>query len=112
MRLPEAIVALLTSSRSIGHFATSRDDVPHVTPVWLDYDEASGLVLVDVEEGTTKLRNALQNPSVALSFVAAGDQRRWVSLQGCVVDIAPDEERAHVTRLANRYLGRPKRNPG
>ncbi|MEX5713320.1 pyridoxamine 5'-phosphate oxidase family protein [Parafrankia sp. FMc6] len=106
------VVDLLVNGRTIGHLATSTDGIPHTTPVWLDYDQRSDLILVDVAADTKKLRDVRSNPNVALSFVDPIDNGRWVILRGMVVDVQKDDQATHIQTLALRYLGRHKRRPG
>jgi general stress protein 26 len=113
VELPAQVRDLLDNEAVIGYLATSFRGVPHVTPVWLDYDSDSQQLLVDVESNTLKLQNAKRNPNVSVSFVAPGDNANWVILKGVIVQIEDTGcDVSHLQTQAEKYLGRPKRNPG
>jgi len=113
VELPQAISYLMQNEVTIGYLATSFRDVPHVTPVWLDYDDAAQHVLINVESSTLKLYNIRRNPNVSVSFVAPNDNTMWVVLQGSVTQIEDmGQDVSHLQSQAQRYLGRPKRHPG
>jgi hypothetical protein len=109
--LPPEVVRILHSS-CIAHLATSVSDVPHVTPVWVDYDNAQNQIVVNVESTTKKLRNVQVNRNVGLSLVDRSNDDHWVSIGARVVGITADSGAVHLQTLAVRYLGRHKRHPG
>lgn len=113
VELPEAIRSLVRDEAVIGYLATSLHDIPHITPVWLDYDDAAQQILINVESNTLKLRNVRHNPCVGISFVAPDDNAMWVVLKGSVTQIEDmGWDTSHVQAQAQKYLGRLKRNPG
>jgi general stress protein 26 len=113
VELPAQVRRLLDEEAVIGHLATSWHDVPHVTPVWLDYDRNAEQILINVESTTLKLRNARYNPNVCISLVAPYDTAMWVVLKGAVTQIDDmGADNSHLQAQASKYLGRPKRNPG
>jgi PPOX class probable F420-dependent enzyme len=112
MEMPSQLIRLFVDGTAIGHLATSRDDVPHVTPVWLDYDGTADTILIDVGMETVKRGHVRANPHVCLSLVAPHNATMWAVVTGVITEIHDDSGPEHVQRLAHRYLGRPKRNPG
>ena|ERR1700733_11641708 len=113
MKMPDEIIHLLRDNATIGFFATSLHNQPHVTPVWLDYDSPTDQLLIDVESVALKLRHTRVNPYVAISFVSVNDSSHWVSLKGLVVQIDDmSEDAIHLQTQALRYLGRYRNNPG
>ncbi|MCK9899269.1 pyridoxamine 5'-phosphate oxidase family protein [Frankia sp. Cpl3] len=106
--VPEHVVALLRSA-TIGHLATSRGSRPHVTPVWLDFDEHAGCVVVNLGAETRKIRDLRLNPHVAISLVSASNSAMWTVIEGTAVEMTADGGGRHLQRLARRYLGRDKR---
>jgi hypothetical protein len=51
-------ISKLFSGRNLVFIATlSKDNSPHVTPVWADMDEKEELVLINSFEGSAKVRN-------------------------------------------------------
>jgi predicted pyridoxine 5'-phosphate oxidase superfamily flavin-nucleotide-binding protein len=63
-------ISELFSGRNLIFIATlSKDNSPHVTPVWADMDEKEELVLINSFEGSAKVRNIRRDPRVALSIV-------------------------------------------
>jgi general stress protein 26 len=113
VEVPRRVQRLIKEEPVIGYLATSYRDVPHVTPVWLDYEEESQQVIINVESKTLKLHNVRQNPNVCISFVAPDNSSWWVVLKGTatqVEDMGADTVQLQVQ--AQKYLGRPKRKSG
>jgi predicted pyridoxine 5'-phosphate oxidase superfamily flavin-nucleotide-binding protein len=42
------------------------EGIPHVTPVWIDYDIDADRLLVNTERGRRKEQNSRQNPNVGV----------------------------------------------
>lgn len=87
--IPDEAVELLTSGVHVAHLATSRDDRPHVAPVWYGYRDGVVYFLT----GGRKLENVRANPRVALSIERAtdGDVHWNVTLLGtATVEDDPD----------------------
>ncbi len=84
------------------------DGTPHVAPVGVTYDPATGLARVITSGTSQKVRNVRGNPRVAVCQV---DGRRWTTLEGTAV-IAEDPE--SVADAERRYAERyrtPRPNP-
>ena len=86
---------------------------PQVTPVWIEYDRDSNLILFNTAEGRLKTRNIRTNPKVALSVADSENPYRYVSIQGKVISIEDDQEKAiaHINRLAHKYWGKDRDFP-
>jgi PPOX class probable F420-dependent enzyme len=96
-------VSKLFSGRNLVFIATlSKDNSPHLTPVWADMDEKEELVLINSFEGSAKVRNVRRDPRVALSIV---ETHKMVSMKGKVVDITMNDADNHLHKLAKKYLG-------
>jgi PPOX class probable F420-dependent enzyme len=96
----------LFSERNLVFIATlSKDNSPHVTPVWADIDEKEGLVLINSFEGSAKVRNVRRDPRVALSVVETYNTYKMVSMKGKVIEITTNDADRHLHRLAKKYLG-------
>jgi predicted pyridoxine 5'-phosphate oxidase superfamily flavin-nucleotide-binding protein len=55
----------LFERKTFAHVATVMPDgMPHVTPVWIDYDPETEQVLINTERGRQKARNVERNPQV------------------------------------------------
>jgi PPOX class probable F420-dependent enzyme len=92
---------------SFGHVATTLPDgTPHVTPVWVDYDEETGEVLVNTARGRRKERNLRQDRRVAVSVLDPDNPYRHVALRGEVTALTEAGADEHVDELARQYLGR------
>ncbi len=94
----------------IAHLATCGGDRPHATPVWVACRNRR-LIEVNVAASTRKARNLRHNPLVCLSLVAPHDARLWVVIEGIATVVTETNDRAHLDALAQRYLGRARRNP-
>jgi PPOX class probable F420-dependent enzyme len=99
-------ISKLFSGRNLVFIATlSKDNSPHVTPVWADMDEKEELVLINSFEGSAKVRNVRRDPRVALSIVETHNTYKMVSMKGKVVDITMNDADNQLHKLAKKYLG-------
>jgi F420H(2)-dependent biliverdin reductase len=84
------------------------DGTPHVAPVGVTYDPATGLARVITSGTSQKVRNVRGNPRVAICQV---DGRRWTTLEGtAVVETDPGAVADAERRYASRYRT-PRPNP-
>jgi len=96
---------LLDETRAFACLATvMKDGSPQVTPVW--FDVADGLIRVNTAEGRVKCRNMKKRASVALAIADPKDPYRYLQIRGRVERWTNEGARAHIDRLANKYLGR------
>lgn len=96
----------LFEKRTLAHVATLMGSgVPHVTPVWIDYDPERNRVLVNTERGRQKDRNVRENPAVGVSMADPDDIYRYIALIGEVDGITTDGAREHIDELSRRYTG-------
>ncbi|WP_435552068.1 PPOX class F420-dependent oxidoreductase [Natrinema sp. CGMCC1.2065] len=94
----------LFEKETFAHVATLTDEgLPHVTPVWIDYDAADDRLLINTERGRQKERNVRNNPGVGVSMTDPDDPYRFLSVIGEVEEITTDGARAHIDELARRY---------
>lgn len=104
-RIPDSFLDLF-ERKSFGHFATIMPDgTPHVTPVWVDYDEAENRVLVNTMQGRQKDRNVQRQSKVGLSIIDPDDPYRYVSVRGEAETVTQDGAVEHINELAHRYMG-------
>jgi nitroimidazol reductase NimA-like FMN-containing flavoprotein (pyridoxamine 5'-phosphate oxidase superfamily) len=98
--VPGEVEALLTSEPLSAFLATSRDDRPHVAPVWYRYEDG----VVEVTTTGRKLANLRGNPRVSLSVLkaTAGIPEWTVTLLGTATVVAD----AAATREANARINR------
>jgi PPOX class probable F420-dependent enzyme len=84
------------------------DGTPHVAPVGVTYDAATGTARVITSGTSQKVRNVRGNPRVAVCQV---DGRRWTTLEGtAVIDADPGVVADAEHRYAQRYRT-PRPNP-
>ena len=96
---------LLDETRAFAYLTTvMKDGSPQVTPVW--FDVADGLIRVNTAEGRVKCRNMKKRASVALAIADPKDPYRYLQIRGRVERWTNEGARAHIDRLANKYLGR------
>jgi PPOX class probable F420-dependent enzyme len=95
----------LFEKETFAHVATlTEDGLPHVTPVWIDYDEDDDRLLVNTERGRQKERNVRENPAVGVSMTDPDDPYRFLSVIGEVDELTTDGAREHIDELAKRYM--------
>ena len=96
----------LFEKKTFAHVATVMPDgTPHVTPVWIDYDEERDRVLVNTERGRQKYRNAERDPKVGLSMTDPEDPYRALSIMGEIEEVTTEGAREHIDELSRRYFG-------
>jgi len=96
----------LFEKKTFAHVATlTEEGLPHVTPVWIDYDEDDDRLLINTERGRRKERNVASNPSVGVSMIDPGNPYRSLSVIGEVEEITTEGAREHIDELAQRYTG-------
>ena len=99
-------ISKLFSGRNLVFIASlSKDNSPHVTPVWADMDEKEELVLINSFEGSAKVRNVRRDRRVELSIVETHNTYKMVSMKGKVVDVNTNDADNHLHKLAKKYLG-------
>lgn len=111
--IPEKYLDLF-NKRAFGHLATLMPDgKPQVTPVWCDFDGT--YVLVNSARGRQKDKNMRRDPRVSLSILDPDNPYRYLEIRGEVVEITEEGARAHIDKMAKKYLGRdeyPFAQPG
>lgn len=103
--VPEEVEEWLTTGREMAHLATSRDDRPHVAPIWYRYEDG----VVEFVTGGKKLENIRANPQVSLSIERSEDGvGQWHAVLFGTATVITDEEElwAGRTRLFERYRDR------
>jgi len=81
------------------------DGVPHVTPVWVDYDADADHVLVNTARGRRKEKNLRADERVGGCILDPEDPYRYVGFQGDVVELTTEGAVDHIDELAARYFG-------
>jgi PPOX class probable F420-dependent enzyme len=105
MELTDADRALF-EGRNYGHLATLMPDgSPQVSPVWVDIDAQTGLILVNTAMGRVKHRNIERDPRVAISVTDSDDQETMVTVRGRVVELTRDGAEDHIDFLSRKYNG-------
>jgi len=108
--MPEIPTAFhdLFEKRTFAHVVTMfPNGLPHVTPVWIDYDAGDDRLLINTESHRCKARNVSQNPAVAASMLDPDDPYRYLSVTGEVEEMRTEGAREHIDRLSQRYFGEP-----
>lgn len=102
-RLAEAQARLFLEPNLAQFVTLMPDGSPHVSPVWIDYRD--GLIWVNTAEGRQKHRNVLRDPRVAVAVLDRGNDYRWVSVTGRVVEVTRDGADDHIDAMAKKYTG-------
>ncbi|WP_431358803.1 pyridoxamine 5'-phosphate oxidase family protein [Halovenus amylolytica] len=80
--------------------------MPHVTPVWIDYDPEDDRLLVNTERHRCKAKNVSKNPAIAASMTDPDDPYRYLSVTGEVEEMTTEGAREHIDELSQRYFGK------
>jgi len=77
---------------------------PQVTPVWFDVE--GEYISINTARGRVKDRNMSARPDVALVIMDPENPYRYIQIRGKVVKSVEEGARAHIDRLARKYLGK------
>ncbi len=92
--------------RNFGHLATVMPDgAPQVSPVWLDVEDDTGLILVNTALGRIKTNNVERDRRVAMSVHDQEDPYRAIAVRGRVVEITREGAEDHIDALSRKYDG-------
>ena len=102
-RVPPEVEELLTSEPLAAYLATSREDRPHVAPVWYRYEDGT----VELMVAGRKLANVEANPRVSLAVqrAEAGVPEWTVTLLGTAAVVEDEEASREANRRINRKYG-------
>lgn len=96
----------LFERETFAHVATLMPDgLPHVTPVWIDYDAGENRVLVNTAKGRQKNVNVRHDPRVGVSMTDPEDPYRALSVIGEVDECTEEGAAEHIDALERRYRG-------
>ena len=104
--IPETHRDLLTEKTTYATVTTMLPDgLPHLSLVWIDYDEAADRVLVNTERGRRKEKNVRNDPRAGILAPDPDSHFRWLAVSGEVDRLREEGAREHADALAKRYLG-------
>lgn len=95
----------LFEKRTFAHVAAvPANGVPHVTPVWIDYDADRELLQFNTARGRMKERILQRNPKVGVSMTDPDDPYRYLAVRGEIERMTEDGAIDHIDALARRYM--------
>ena len=103
--IPESHLDLLLGKHFASVATVNPDGSPHVTPMWVDYDQESGLILLNTAKGRVKARNMKESAFVSLCIIDSNNPYRYLSIIGKVARITEKNAEDHIRSLAERYTG-------
>ena len=103
-RIPESFHDLF-ERQTFAHVATMLPSgLPHVTPVWIDYDHESGYIEFNTARGRRKERNLRADPRAAVSMTDPDDPYRYLAAWGELAELTEEGAVEHIDALARRYM--------
>jgi PPOX class probable F420-dependent enzyme len=100
--LPQPVRSLL-EDKAYGHVVTmTATGQPRVTMVWMDVDGDE--VLFNTAEGRKKVQDLRRDPRVIVSVQDRNNSQAYAVFHG-KARITTDGARAHIDKLAKRFLG-------
>jgi PPOX class probable F420-dependent enzyme len=81
------------------------DGGPHTAATWYLWEQ--GRVLVNLDEGRSRLEHLRRDPRISLTVLGAEGWHRHVTLEGLVVLVELDADLHEIDRLARHYTGSP-----
>src|SRR5436309_15041630 len=103
--IPESLVEFLSQPNPAVIATIAPGGSLHTAVTWYLWEH--GRVLVNMDEGRTRLRHIRADPRVSLTVLGNDDWSRHVSLTGRVASLEPDTELEGIDRLARHYTGGP-----
>lgn len=92
--------------KNFAHIATLMPGgSPQVTPVWIDIEGDSDVLLVNTADGRQKARNLDRDARVALSIADSANPYRYIQVRGRVIEKTTEGADAHIDRMAKKYMG-------
>ncbi|MFB6284037.1 MAG: PPOX class F420-dependent oxidoreductase [Halobacteria archaeon] len=82
----------------------SPDGIPHLTPVWIDYDGEKDRLLINTTDNRRKVKNVLNNPRVGICVLDPETPYRYLSIQGDVDGVRKQGAMEHIDEMAARYM--------
>jgi PPOX class probable F420-dependent enzyme len=105
--LPDNVKALLAKPLPAVMASLKPDGSPLSVATWYLLED-DGRILINMEDGRARLSHLQKDPRVSLTALA----ENWythVSLQGRIVEFAPDADLKDIDRLSNHYGGQDYR---
>ncbi len=82
----------LLDKKAFGFLATiSKNGSPHVTPLWVKYDQDTGNFIVNIEENSAKDYNIRRNSRVCINVVDPDNPYHYLFVQGEVISRSLDD---------------------
>src|SRR6201992_2013128 len=103
--LPEAAVAMLAQANPAVIATLRPDGQPVSAATWYLWDD--GRILVNMDEGRTRLGHMRNDPRVTLTVRSAADGYSTVTLIAHVSDGRDDTDLSDIDRISTHYGGRP-----
>ena len=101
--LPQPVRTLL-NDKAYGHVVTlTAKGQPRVTMVWMDVD--GNEVLFNTAEGRKKTQDLRRDPRVIVSVQDRNNPQSYAVFHGKARTITEEGARAHIDKLAKRFLG-------
>ena len=101
--LPQPVRTLL-NDKAYGHVVTlTAKGQPRVTMVWMDVD--GNEVLFNTAEGRKKVEDLRRDPRVIVSVQDRNNPQSYAVFHGKARTITEEGARAHIDKLAKRFLG-------
>jgi PPOX class probable F420-dependent enzyme len=97
-------VRTLLNDKAYGHVVTfTAGGQPRLTMVWMDVDGDE--VLFNTAEGRRKLQDLRRDPRVIVSVQDLNNPQSYAVFHGKARTITEEGARAHIDKLAKRFLG-------
>lgn len=107
MLIPDEFRELFVSDVFFGLATVAPNGVPHLTPIWIDYDGTH--LLINTQRGRRKTKNVQRDPNVAVMGWDPDDPYRYISVLGKVIEISEQGAVDHYNELALQYTGEEDR---
>lgn len=102
--LTEPVIKIIKDKNFAFLGTVMKDGRPQVSPVWIDIEDNSNIILINTAQGRIKHKNVSKDPRVSLSLIDRNNPYSMVSIQGTVIEQTTIGADQHIDKLAKKYL--------
>lgn len=102
--LTEPVIKIIKDKNFAFLGTVMKDGRPQVSPVWIDIEDNSNIILINTAQGRIKHKNVSRDPRVSLSIIDRSNPYSMVSIQGTVIEQTTIGADQHIDKLAKKYL--------
>jgi PPOX class probable F420-dependent enzyme len=103
VEIPEKLLPLFIEPNYGSLGTVLPNGAPQVSPMWFEYDAATGTLRFTHTSERQKYRNLQKNPGMSFAIMDPADPRRYVEARGRLLEVIPDAGGEYYKHLQERY---------